>query len=74
MVSVIDLNLTELARRHNNANVLAMGARVVAVTLALEIVEKIVATAFEGGRHVRRLKEIRAYEEGTAPRPPVRGR
>jgi ribose 5-phosphate isomerase B len=69
-----DLNLTQLARRHNNANVLAMGGRVVATTLAIEIVEMFVATAFEGGRHVRRLAEIRAYEDDAAVRPPPRRR
>lgn len=57
-----DAHLAELARRHNNANVLAMGGRIVAVTLAIEIAEVFARTAFEGGRHVRRLREISDYE------------
>ena len=57
-----DAHLAELARRHNNANVLAMGGRIVAVTLAIEIVQVFAETAFDGGRHSRRLKEIAAYE------------
>ena len=57
-----DAHLADLARRHNNANVLSMGGRIVAVTLAIEIVEVFAGTAFEGGRHVRRLQEIAAYE------------
>jgi ribose 5-phosphate isomerase B len=57
-----DAHLAMLARRHNDANVLAMGGRIVAETLAIEIVETFVATAFEGGRHARRLNQIRAYE------------
>jgi ribose 5-phosphate isomerase B len=51
-----------LARQHNNANVLAMGARVLGVELALTILDVFVATTFEGGRHVPRLAEIAAIE------------
>jgi ribose 5-phosphate isomerase B len=58
-----DLYLARLARQHNDANVLAMGARVIAPELALEIVGVFAATAFEGGRHVGRLEQIARYEE-----------
>jgi len=51
-----------LARQHNDANVLALGARVLGVELALTILDLFVTTAFEGGRHVPRLAEIAAIE------------
>jgi ribose 5-phosphate isomerase B len=59
-----DLYLAELARRHNDANVLGMGARVVAPTYAREIVRVWLATPFEGGRHVARLEQIGRIERG----------
>jgi ribose 5-phosphate isomerase B len=58
-----DLFTAMLARSHNDANVLAMGARIVAPTLAEEIVNVWLATPFEGGRHVRRLELIDLIEE-----------
>ena len=57
-----DAHLADLARRHNNANVLAMGGRIVAAELAIEITETFAATEFEAGRHVRRLAMISDYE------------
>jgi ribose 5-phosphate isomerase B len=64
-----DPHMAELARRHNDANVLAMGGRIVAGALAIEIVDTFMATAFEAGRHVRRLDLIRKYEDqmGSGP-------
>lgn len=50
------------ARLHNDANVLSLGARVVATELALDIVDVFMDTEFEGGRHVPRLEEIAAIE------------
>jgi len=47
-----------LARAHNDANVLALGARLVPLDLAKEIVRAWMATPFEGGRHARRLAQI----------------
>ena len=47
-----------LARAHNDSNVLAMGQRLVSSDLALEILEIWLTTAFEGGRHARRLAQI----------------
>lgn len=52
----------KLARRDNNANVLAFGARVVAREFALEILETWMNTNFEGGRHQRRIDLITAFE------------
>lgn len=45
----------EMTRRHNNANVLAMGAGIVGPNLAKRIVEVFLTTEFEGGRHARRV-------------------
>ena len=59
-----DLYTARLSREHNDANVLAIGARIVAPTLAKEIVRVWLATAFEGGRHVHRLEQISAIERG----------
>jgi ribose 5-phosphate isomerase B len=59
-----DLFLAELSRRHNDANVLGMGARVIAPTYAREIVRVWLATPFEGGRHVARLEQIGRIERG----------
>jgi len=60
-----DLWLAEMARSHNDANVLSLGGRVVSNDLAEQIVKKFLETPFEGGRHARRvgqLKEIEAEE------------
>jgi ribose 5-phosphate isomerase B len=56
------------ARRHNDANVLSLGARVVATELALDILDVFLATPFDGGRHQRRIEEITAIEEEEAGR------
>ena len=57
-----DLYLARLSREHNDANVLAMGARVIAPEYAREIVSVWLATPFEGGRHVPRIEQIAAIE------------
>ena len=59
-----DLHLADLSRRHNDANVLAMGGRIVAVELAKEIAELWLATPFEGGRHEQRLRQVAEIERG----------
>jgi len=48
----------EMSRRHNNANVLCFGARVIGSGMAEKIVEKWLSTPFEGGRHARRIGKI----------------
>jgi ribose 5-phosphate isomerase B len=53
-----DLFSAIMSRRHNNANILAMGGRVVGETLALEIVKVWLQTPFDGGRHQLRLKKF----------------
>lgn len=52
----------ELTRKHNNTNVLAMGAGIVGENLALNIVDTWLTTEFEGGRHQRRVDKIMALE------------
>ena len=47
-----------LARQHNDANVLAMGARVIGPETARECLEAFLDTAFEGGRHARRVEKL----------------
>ena len=53
----------EMTRRHNDANMLAMGAGIVGPKLAERIVEVFLNTDFEGGRHARRVGLITAMEE-----------
>ena len=59
-----DLFLARLSREHNDANVLAIGARVVAPAYAREIVRVWLETPFDGGRHEARLEQIREIERG----------
>ena len=51
-----DLFSAGMSRRHNNANILVMGGRVIGDILALEILKTWLATPFEGGRHQQRLE------------------
>ena len=59
-----DLYLAEMSRRHNDANVLAIGGRIVAPHMAKEIVRLWLATPFDGGRHARRLEQVHQIERG----------
>ena len=52
----------EMTRRHNDANMLALGGGFTGVNLALRIVDVFLATEFEGGRHQRRVDQIMALE------------
>jgi len=58
-----DLYTTRMSRQHNDANVLAIGGRIVAPGLADEILALWLETPFEGGRHQRRIDEIAAIEK-----------
>jgi ribose 5-phosphate isomerase B len=58
-----DLYLAEMARSHNDANVLSMGGRVVSFDVAEQIVEKFLTTPFEGGRHERRVAQLAEIEQ-----------
>ena len=57
-----DSYCAKFTRLHNDANMLALGAKVVGVGYALEIVETFLKTEFEGGRHTRRVDKISAIE------------
>ena len=56
------LYTARMARSHNDANVLSIGARVVGEGLAEEIVDTFLTTEFEGGRHARRVDQITELE------------
>jgi ribose 5-phosphate isomerase B len=58
-----DLYTARMSREHNDANVLAMGGRIVAFHLADEIAALWLATPFEGGRHQRRVEQIAELEK-----------
>lgn len=57
-----DLYTARMAREHNDANVLSIGARVVGEGLADEILATFLATPFEGGRHARRVAQLAELE------------
>jgi ribose 5-phosphate isomerase B len=57
-----DLYTAKMARSHNDANVLAMGERVVGVGLAEDILDMFLSTPFEGGRHARRVAQLSDLE------------
>ncbi len=60
---VTDLDSARLAREHNDANVLALGARILPRDRALELVRTFLDTPFAGGRHARRIRKITALEQ-----------
>ncbi len=57
-----DVTTARLARSHNDANMLSLGARIVGLEVAKEIVRTWLTTPFEGGRHVPRIEKIARYE------------
>ncbi len=61
-VPVVDPESARLSREHNDANVLALGARLTAPDIALRIVATFLDTPFAGGRHQRRLDKIAGLE------------
>lgn len=54
----MDENMAELSRRHNDANILALGGRLLDIEKAQKIMERWIETEFEGGRHKRRIDMI----------------
>ncbi len=62
---VHDVTTARLTRQHNDANVLALGARIIGEEVALDILHTFLATKFEGGRHERRLAKINQNPENT---------
>jgi len=61
-VQATDPVTARLGREHNDANVLAMGARIVGVAIAIGCVEAFLAGEFQGGRHERRVEKIGLLE------------
>jgi ribose 5-phosphate isomerase B len=57
-----DVNTARLAREHNDANILALGGRIVTPEAALEMVQTFLSTAYLGGRHQRRVDKISQME------------
>ena len=49
---------TRLSRKHNNANIIALGARLINKSKAIKLVNVFLSTKFEGGRHLRRIKKV----------------
>ncbi|MDO5733367.1 MAG: RpiB/LacA/LacB family sugar-phosphate isomerase, partial [Eubacteriales bacterium] len=56
--------MAKMARNHNDANILALGARVIAEGLASSIVDVFFREEFEGGRHLARIQSIDAIGKG----------
>jgi ribose 5-phosphate isomerase B len=61
-----DLYTARMARAHNDANVLSIGARIVAAGLAEEVLQVFLTTAFDGGRHQQRVDQIGEIERQEA--------
>ena len=57
--------MAEMTRRHNNANIIALGGRIIDEETAVKLASIFLNTEFEGDRHVRRVDMITAIEEGT---------
>lgn len=60
---VHDCYTAAMSRRHNNANIITFGGRVVGAGVAFSIVDAWLESTFEGGRHSRRLGKIKTFEE-----------
>lgn len=58
-----NVELAELARRHNDANILSLPGRFISNELAWEMVQAFLNTPFDGGRHTRRVEKIEQIEE-----------
>ncbi|HHW30894.1 MAG TPA: ribose 5-phosphate isomerase B [Clostridiaceae bacterium] len=57
-----DTYMAKMSREHNDANILALGERVIGVGVALDIVEAWLKTEFQGGRHQRRIDKMTAID------------
>ena len=53
-----NMKSTRLSRQHNNANIIAIGSRLIKKKLSIKLIEIFLKTKFEGGRHLRRIKKI----------------
>lgn len=70
---ITDVTTGRLARQHNDANVVCLGARTVGPLTALEALDAFLGASFEGGRHIGRLGIISAFEstESRSDSPPA---
>ena len=59
----LNSTMAKLAREHNDANILALGGRIIGETLAIEIVDAFLEAKFQGGRHQDRLDKIAKIEK-----------
>ena len=59
-----DATAARLCREHNDANVLALGQRLIGQTVAIECVDAFMATEFEGGRHGGRVEKLSSLGDG----------
>jgi ribose 5-phosphate isomerase B len=57
----------EMARRHNDANMISLGQRMISLETAREIVRIWLTTSFDGGRHIPRIRQIDGVGPGQAP-------
>lgn len=57
-----DVESARLTRNHNNANILAFGAKIISKELMIEIVDTFLSSSFDGGRHQRRVDKITQIE------------
>ena len=69
-----DIYTAKMSREHNDSNILIMGGRVIGRGLASEIVDTWLNTAFEGGRHQRRLDKINDIDSNLKSKPPGQAR
>ncbi|MGD0742923.1 MAG: ribose 5-phosphate isomerase B [Acidimicrobiales bacterium] len=60
---VHDVTSARLAREHNDANVVCFGARLIGPVVATDALDAFLASSFEGGRHIARIREITQLEE-----------
>ena len=65
-VSLSDCFSARMARRHNDANILCLGARVLGAGAAVEVLRAWLSEGFEGGRHVQRLEMMRGGYKGVS--------
>lgn len=64
---ITDEWLAEMSRRHNDANVICLGARLQAPEALERFTDRFLATAFEGARHEKRVSKMRTIEQGRSP-------
>jgi len=62
-----DVTTARLARAHNDANVLALGARITGEEVALDILGAFLSTPYEGGRHDRRIAKLNPNQAEATP-------